>query len=287
MSKNYDYMSLPYDLSGSMSKNRFRNELLWGLKKIFDLHEQENDYCVVFDYVCDIEVHLENSYEFYQVKTQNDNKAYKLGKALRKKNGKSVLGKLYLLKYDKNNHECNNVKVALVSNTPLEENGVNHNSIESLPLLSLSEQSIDSIKDKLKEELNISTVSLENAFFVRTEINLFSTDKSLIGETVCFFESQFGEEPKKPLSLYRALESEITSRACNELKINDYDSIKENKGIYRKRVDSILEKYIEMIDVSVEKCNEMINELYGKTFRHKLERIRALSSILTKLNSDI
>lgn len=35
------YMSLPYDLSGSMAKNRFRNELLWGLKKIIDLYREK------------------------------------------------------------------------------------------------------------------------------------------------------------------------------------------------------------------------------------------------------
>lgn len=27
------YLKLPYDLSGSMSKNRFRNEMLWDLKR--------------------------------------------------------------------------------------------------------------------------------------------------------------------------------------------------------------------------------------------------------------
>lgn len=51
------YGQLPYDLSGSMSKNRFRNEMLWGLSKIFDLFKEGKDFCVVFDYVCDIEVH--------------------------------------------------------------------------------------------------------------------------------------------------------------------------------------------------------------------------------------
>ncbi len=29
------YKKLPFDLSGSRTKNRFRNEILWGLEKIF------------------------------------------------------------------------------------------------------------------------------------------------------------------------------------------------------------------------------------------------------------
>ena len=42
--------------------------MLWGASKMFDLFDKEN-FCIVFDYKCDIEVHLGNSLEFYQVKT--------------------------------------------------------------------------------------------------------------------------------------------------------------------------------------------------------------------------
>ena len=37
MNREAYYLSLPHDLSGSMSKNRFRIELLWGVSKILDL----------------------------------------------------------------------------------------------------------------------------------------------------------------------------------------------------------------------------------------------------------
>lgn len=41
---SYYYMNLPFDLSGSRSKNRFRNEILWGLKKILELYKQDIAY---------------------------------------------------------------------------------------------------------------------------------------------------------------------------------------------------------------------------------------------------
>ena len=47
------YSKIPFDLSGSMSKNRFRQELCWGISKMFDLFDKE-DFCVIFDYKCDI-----------------------------------------------------------------------------------------------------------------------------------------------------------------------------------------------------------------------------------------
>ena len=38
------YMDLPYDLSGSRSKNRFRAELLWGLDKVLDILQSEKEF---------------------------------------------------------------------------------------------------------------------------------------------------------------------------------------------------------------------------------------------------
>lgn len=53
-------------------KNRFKNELLWGVHKILELYKNGIEYNVVFDYVCDIEIHLtEDKFEFYQIKTHN------------------------------------------------------------------------------------------------------------------------------------------------------------------------------------------------------------------------
>ena len=51
MDNNEFYQSLPVDLSGSRSKNRFRLELLWGLGKLIDLMDTADDFTVVFDYV--------------------------------------------------------------------------------------------------------------------------------------------------------------------------------------------------------------------------------------------
>lgn len=48
MDREAYYMSLPKDLSGSISKNRFRLELLWGISKIIDVHKEDSDYTVVF-----------------------------------------------------------------------------------------------------------------------------------------------------------------------------------------------------------------------------------------------
>lgn len=65
------YMALPKDLSGSITKNRFRMELLWGVSKIIDAHKESGDYSVIFDFKCDIELHKEQEMFFYQIKQEN------------------------------------------------------------------------------------------------------------------------------------------------------------------------------------------------------------------------
>ena len=46
MDKEKYYMNLPKDLSGSIAKNRFRLELLWGISKIIDEHKANNEYTI-------------------------------------------------------------------------------------------------------------------------------------------------------------------------------------------------------------------------------------------------
>jgi hypothetical protein len=44
-----EYMNLPYNLSGTMSKNRFKNEILWGIHKILELYKYDKDFNMVFE----------------------------------------------------------------------------------------------------------------------------------------------------------------------------------------------------------------------------------------------
>ena len=110
-------MGLPCDVPGSRSKNRFRLELLWGISRMLELMESANDFTIVFDLVCDIEVHLDNGFEFYQIKTHKESQPKYTAKSLVKvKEGEqgSILGKLFVL----NTISTVPVKTVLVCNAP-------------------------------------------------------------------------------------------------------------------------------------------------------------------------
>lgn len=66
-----NYMTYEADEAGSRSKNRFKFEVFWGLNKFLDVFLESQEFTMVFDYVCDIELHYDGSYEFYQVKTSS------------------------------------------------------------------------------------------------------------------------------------------------------------------------------------------------------------------------
>lgn len=68
MDKEKYYMNLPKDLSGSIAKNRFRLELLWGISKIIDEHKANNEYTIIFDFKCDIELHKDDELIFTKLR---------------------------------------------------------------------------------------------------------------------------------------------------------------------------------------------------------------------------
>ena len=192
---NY-YFNLPHDLSGSRSKNRFRSELLWGICKMLDLMEDDKDFAIVFDYVCDIEVHFENGFEFYQIKTQKNGTPAFTYKSLTKKASKntegSILGKLYLL--NKSNEK--EIKLALVSNAPYNCDGKRIDD-EIICFDTLPDTEKDKLQKALCKELCLETIDLSGIYYLHTELNLRDPELEVQGKIVISFERIKHCEPEE------------------------------------------------------------------------------------------
>jgi hypothetical protein len=280
-------MSLPFDLAGARSKNRFRNEMLWGLKKMLDLYNQEKNFTMVFDYSCDIEIHKEDSLEFYQVKTQNNNDAYKVKKLTTPNRvGDSILGKLYRLKFTKDFVELDDTVLGLVSNAPLDDGKTVHSTIEKLSLGEIDSDAVENIKLKLKTELNLGNdINLINTNFERTGINLIQPDESLVGEIVFFFERTYDSEPKKVAMLFRILKQEIENKASYEFELAEYEELLSKKGINKGFLSNLFHKYIDNTDIALEKAKNFIQDKYHSNYKKRISLMRSLTHILGQLNS--
>ena len=219
------YLSLPHDLSGSRSKNRFRAELLWGVSKILDLMEEDQDFTMVFDYACDIEVHYENGFEFFQIKTHGRSKSYTTKRLTKVEGEGSILGKLYVLVKDNFPGE---VRVAVVSNVPY----------SSMPadvlvncFLNLPDKDKKEITTALKEELNIDSIDLSKLFYVQTNMDLEHPDDAVRGKLTLAFERIKKCEPTNPNALYRLIVDTVSEKACYEYSAADYNEILRLKGL--------------------------------------------------------
>lgn len=173
------YMGLPYDLSGSRSKNRFRAELLWGLDKVLDILQSEKEFVVIFDYKCDFEIHYDNELEFYQIKTRKNGKNFTFKELTKKETENSqgsILGKLYVLNKDGDE----NIKLALVSNGPW--NDINNIVVGENKFENMSDKRKEEIKQVLQDEIGVESVNLSGMYYIYTMVNLANPKNEVFGK---------------------------------------------------------------------------------------------------------
>lgn len=280
------YTKLPFDLAGSRSKNRFRNEILWGLEKIYDVYKTGKDFCMIFDYVCDIELHMDSILEFYQIKTNSNSSPYSITKITKlEKDGHSIYGKIYLLKnIAKSEDEKIKVKIAIVANTPLRsEDKKLHSSESELELVVLDDVSKETINSRIKAELSLEKdIIFDDSFYIYTSMDLFDPKSSLVGKTVDFFIEVTGREPKKIMALYRLLADTISDKATHEQMCNSYDELCEKKGIRRTEFEKLIKAHIDIASEAVTISKSIIDDCYSN-FSERVHMNGALAQIVQDL----
>lgn len=276
MNREAYYLSLPHDLSGSMSKNRFRIELLWGVSKILDLMEGIEDFSVVFDYACDIEVHNNTSFEFYQIKSHKNNKAYTTSSLTKVKGEGSILGRLYTLKKPELNGK---VTLAIVSNVPY--SAFSNEGLVS-PLVSLPDAEKEKLETALKKELKIGNVDLENILYIQTNMNLENPENEIRGKLVMVFEKIKKCEPSNPNALFRLVFDTVTEKACYEYSCSEYSDVISKKGITKSEFDELLNAHVESAKTGVQAVRNFIDNI--KSVSHRKIYKRALAEIVPILS---
>jgi len=268
MSVVNDYNMIPYELSGSMSKNRFLQEMRWGISKMFDLFD-EPAFCVVFDYKCDIEVHLQDSLEFYQVKTHKVANPYPFSTIARRgKNGApSIIGKLCLLKCAVKG--TTKVKIAIVSNAILAVGKTEYSESEELCFSNLKKESKEIVSNALKNEIQTTDIDLESIYYIYAPMDLHNPEDAVKGKMIASFEKARGCEPIKPNALYRLIFDTVKAKACYEFPIAEYDDLIQKKGITKADLDDMLDQHVEHTDSSIGDTRYFIEELKASVSEKK------------------
>ena len=132
---------------------------------------------------------------------------------------------------------------------------------------------------------NIDSFDLHDIYYIRSTVDLFKPEESLIGKTALFYKEVTGTESKKTITLYNVLSETVNSCAAYELASNNYDELILNKGITRDTIDSILKEYSDEADIAVNECINEINNYYKK-INERSQWKKFLTESLTLLEKD-
>lgn len=273
------YLSLPHDRSGSVSKNRFRAELLWGISRILDLMETDENFTIVFDYVCDIEIHYDDKFEFFQVKTHEKTKSYTTASLTKIKGTGSILGKLYILNAQATTE---NIVLAIVSNIPYKSMSVAvlTNCFDDLP-----EKEKIIIRNALQSELKLEKIDLSKIYFIQVKMNLENPENEIKGKLIANFEKIKSCEPTNPNALYRLVFDTVKEKACYEYSLSEYEDIIKNKGLTRCEFNKLLDLHTETSKISIDAAKKHILENISDISLRRKYNIALSSVFKTMLKS--
>ena len=284
------YLPLPFELSGSTAKNRFRQELTWGIEKIIKLIvSTDDDFVVVFDYVCDIEVHYNDKkkLEFYQIKTQNPPSLFTLNALLKNNNGQdSILGKLFQLTNDKVN-KSKDISGFVVSNRVLkDQDNIQHTRESEVSFDNLGQESKKFLRSNLSTIYGIATeIDLSPLRYIHTHFDFENPNVHIAGIIVQELKNYLGREVTKPAALCASLQNYAALKACNEMKFKTYDEILDKKGLSRSKVTQIIEVHNSISSNYAKLSKEWLTEKVSD-YSTKIEYLKVLSNILETRDSD-
>ena len=241
-------------------------------------HKANNEYTIIFDFKCDIELHKEDELDFYQIKTKksgnyNSNNLCKKGK----NENNSILGKLYAL-YSPNH----NIKLAIVCNKQLKINNKEIDFPEQC-FGDLDQDVLDDVRKKLCTELKLDTVCLDNVFYIFDNMDLLNPEDSIRGKLVKSFVDIKGEEPQNPNALYRLVVDSVREKASYEFDSGTYEDVVKNKGITRSEFDKMLNAHKKESKNGINETQEYINNL---SFAERRRYNTALGNILETQQSE-
>lgn len=285
-----NYFSLPKDLAGSIAKNRFRLELLWGIKRILDMYDETTDFVAIFDYVCDVEIHFSQESIYYQIKTKNDGSPFTLQRICTMPKGKrgnqlpSIMGKLMLIKSRAD--ESSVTKVAIVANTVFTGKNGKTTGIDECSFDQMDSETITTIKSLLKKELgeNID-VDLSSVYYIRTHMDIVNPDEALIGSLVKWFPKHFGRDVVQANALYNCIKDAVEEKACYEFIATSEENLIERKGITKKQFDAIIEEHNKYSSTGIERAKAWVNNNIH-SYNQRISLMQSLAEVLTNLVKD-
>jgi|AntRauTorcE11897_2_1112592.scaffolds.fasta_scaffold00633_6 hypothetical protein len=264
------YKSLPIEMGGPIGKNRNRNEFLWGLNRVYEMSLNEDDFVIIFDNRCDIEIVKKESIIFYQLKTSNKNYTINEICKVPSDSKNSILSKLYSVNGDI-------VKAMyIVSNKRLSIEDAKVGNQEKFCFNELKQKETEKITKNIKEVLNVD-VYCSKLYYWTSEFCITQPHKLLQGETVDFLKHKFNEDFMKPKYFFDYMQSLVMDKASYEKHCIKYEDVLEHKGLTSDQFNKILNNYDKSSDKFKEKIDIKLNNF--PDYSEKIKLLTAFSEL--------
>lgn len=270
----------PRETSGSRSSNRFDYQKDWALCKLLGLHSSQNDFLLLLDYHEDVVVLNSelnpNSAHFFQIKSKASGNWTVNSLIKNKGESDSILNKLF-----SNYKMCPNHAKSLlfVSNQGLSAKLKNGQKALSFTINSFSELSTND-KEKIHicieggEAKSCDIYGLSLLTVSKTELGIEDHVTHTKGKLVEFFETVY---PDKKVSIplcYKTLFDEIRRKTNAEIICQDFNSLKNKKGIGRTELESIIKLFVDHTnteDIWAEVNQHLISEGFQVSLIRKIK----------------
>lgn len=275
------------DVSGSRSKNRFSYEIYWGIDRFLRELMNSDDFTMVFDYVCDVEIHHGDKLEFFQVKSKKDAGSYTVRALTKKEPSKqhSIIGTLYKLRHTEIKNNMPKSKLAIVSNLHL---GVSDNlriPNSELMLETIAEENRSNFLSAIRKEFPNEEIDLSDVCFINSDLGISTVRETMVGRVESFFVQLYSEDPVKPGALLNLLMQEAVEKANYEFPVNSRIEAVEKKGFSSERFKLIMGRYAEQSVSILEQCKKYIQEA-EKNLARRLKYITVLPDVISRLRMD-
>ena len=120
---------------------------------------------------------------------------------------------------------------------------------------------VNFIQEKLRDELKLTEIALDNMFYICECIDLNNPQHALIGKLVESFQAIKNEEPNNPNALYRLVFDTVQKKASYEKVITNYNNVLQLKGISKDEFDKILEAHRKKSITGIEQVRDYIKML--------------------------
>lgn len=297
-------LSSPRERSGSKTSNRYAYQKNWTICKLLELHEKEENYCVLVELHDDVVIldsdENPQSASFFQIKTR-EKPPWSIGLLTKKTGNSSMLGKLY---QNRIKFGSKAEKLFFVSNSyydlDLEDKTKKSKHQKCICLHEIDPKLTEKLITKLSSEFGIEKEEIDPTiiFLERSELDINSHEDATKGKIGDFLEKSFKDIRYKIGVIYRSLFDEVKRKTNREFDCQNFEEVLKFKTISKKDFEEILKTIITSFsDNSWELVSKMlINEnlpihdirkikIYWD--KYEIERMNPNALALQKLRKNI